>query len=82
MTMKVIALVALGVAAIYALHRLAIWAEDRGWIYYRKGHGRSSSASSAISELQSLFHPASQHAIEERHRIELTRDQPGDDSDD
>jgi hypothetical protein len=24
------------VVAIFAAHRLGCWAEDRGWIYYRK----------------------------------------------
>jgi hypothetical protein len=27
------------VAALYGLHRLGLWAERRGWIYYRKKHG-------------------------------------------
>jgi hypothetical protein len=77
---KVVLIIAAFIIVGYGLHRLSCWAEDRGWIYYRKGHGRSSSASSAVTELQSLFHPSSQHVMQERRRVELERQQPGDSS--
>lgn len=61
-------------AGLYFIHRVAIWAEDRGWIYYRKGHGRSWSAGAAAQELHSLLQPSSRHVLEETKRRELERD--------
>jgi hypothetical protein len=29
------------VAGLYGIHKLALWAEGRGWIYYRKIGGGS-----------------------------------------
>jgi hypothetical protein len=58
---------------LYGLHRLATWAEDRGWIYYRKGRGSAGAGARATLELQSLAHPSTRHVIEERRRSELER---------
>jgi aminoglycoside 3-N-acetyltransferase I len=79
---KAVVLVAVGIAALYGIHRLAIWAEDRGWIYYRKGHGRSSAATNAAMQVQSLLQPSTGHMIEEQRRRELEREERGDSSDD
>lgn len=65
---------ALTVAGVYCLHRLAVWAEDRGWIYYRKGHGRSASAMSAAQELQSILQPSAKHVADARRYEELHRE--------
>lgn len=64
-------------AALYGLHRLASWAEDRGWIYYRKGRGRSGTLSGAMLEAQSLLQPSAHHVVEERRRAETARDESG-----
>lgn len=50
-------------AALYGLHRLALWMETRGWIYYRKQSG-SVSVGTAFLEIQSLLDPGKQHVIE------------------
>lgn len=74
MTIVLIVLVVVCLAGLlYGLHRLATWAEARGWIYYRKGRGSSGSGGRAMFELQSLAHPSTQHVIEERRRSELER---------
>jgi hypothetical protein len=83
-TQEVTRIVVAGVlvlAVLYVLHRAAIWAENRGWIYYRKGHGRSWAAGAAAQELQSLLQPSSQHVVEESRRQELERDDAEDASD-
>lgn len=59
------------VLALYALHRSALWAESRGWIYYRKSGGYSTRAGSAMLEVQQLLEPS------KRHVIEIKRDQRG-----
>jgi len=51
------------VIAIYAAHRLGCWAEDRGWIYYRKG-GRPGTSASAFLEIQQLMKPNTKHVLE------------------
>jgi hypothetical protein len=80
MVVKWVLLAVLVVAVGYGLHRLSIWAEDRGWIYYRKGHGRSWGAGRAAQELQSLLQPSSRHVVEETSRQEITREDRGDSS--
>jgi hypothetical protein len=54
------------IAALYCIDRFAVWAEGRGWIYYRKGQGRSGTLGSALLELQKIFEPSKQYVIEER----------------
>jgi hypothetical protein len=56
--------VAAVVAAFFLLHRVASYAEDRGWIYYRKKKASPGTASRAFLELQSMVDPASRHMIE------------------
>jgi hypothetical protein len=81
MVVKWVLLAVLLIAVGYGLHRLSIWAENRGWIYYRKGHGRSWGAGYAMQELQSLFHPSARHVVEETRREELSREDKSDSSD-
>jgi hypothetical protein len=74
MTIVLVTLAAVCLAALlFGLHRLAMWAEERGWIYYRKGRGSSGSGARAMFEAQSLAHPSTRHVIEERRRSELER---------
>ena len=54
------------VAASYGLHRLALWAEARGFVYYRRRRGSSGALGNALLEVQSIFEPAQRHVIEER----------------
>jgi hypothetical protein len=77
---KVVLLVVLAGVVLYGLHRLAIWAEDRGWLYYRKRGGTWRGAAAA-QELQALLHPSSRHVVEESRRQELTRQDEGDSAD-
>jgi hypothetical protein len=63
---KTVLIFAAVAAAIALLDRLLLWAERRGWIYYRKRRGRSGSASSAFLEVQSLLEPSTKHVIEAR----------------
>jgi hypothetical protein len=77
---KAVLLVALAGVVLYGLHRLAIWAEDRGWLYYRK-RGGTWRGTAAAQELQALLHPSSRHVVEEGQRQELTRQDDSDYSD-
>jgi hypothetical protein len=59
-----------GITAMYALHRLGVWMEDRGWIYYRKKHGSSGSLGSALLEIEALLEPSKRHVVEIKRRDE------------
>ena len=62
------------VIAIFAAHRLACWAEDRGWIYYRKKSGRPGSAAQAFLEIQAMMEPSKKHVLEVMEREEEKKD--------
>lgn len=64
------------VVAGYVLHRLALWAESRGWIYYRSSRGRGGAAlSNAMSEFEAVLNPAAEHRLEEERSGQVLRDE-------
>jgi len=56
-------LVAVGV--LYCVHRLAVWAEERGWIYYRTKRMPAGAAGRALMELSAIVEPEIEHVIEQ-----------------
>ena len=65
---------------VYGLHRMALWAEGRGWILYKE-KGRFGAVSNALLELEAIWKPEIHHVIEERaveadHEVD---DESGDD---
>jgi hypothetical protein len=75
--MKWLLLVSCVAAVAVPLHRLALWAEARGWIYYRKA-GRGGSLGTALLEMQALVEPPQRHVVEERLREDSEQDESGD----
>ena len=71
------ALAIAAVAAVYGLHRLALWAERRGFIYYRRGHGRAG-LPRAVLEVQALLEPQKRHVLEEKAREPVEDARSGD----
>jgi hypothetical protein len=65
-------------ADIYLLHRLALWAEDRGWIYYRHKHASGGTLGTALLELQKILEPTKRHVIEERVKKGSASQESGD----
>ena len=55
--MKIIAWLAIIAVGLYILHRLALWAESRGYIYYVNTEPSRSSLGNAFLEAQSLIEP-------------------------
>jgi len=51
-------------AGLYGLHRLALWAESRGWIYYRTRHMPAGAGGLALLEVTSVLDPQVTHVIE------------------
>jgi hypothetical protein len=69
-----------GVVALWSLHRLLIYAEDRGWIYYRSGGGGDGRLS-ASAEWLNMYDPSRRHLQQAVREGEWKRDED-DDGDD
>ena len=76
--MTSVILAALVATTMYALHRLALWMEDRGWIYYRKRRGSSGVLGAAFLELQSIYEPGRRYVLEEIRSDEMETQDSGD----
>jgi hypothetical protein len=66
------------IGGFYGLHRLAVWAEARGWIYYLHRHGSSGALGNAFLEVQSMIEPSARVALEERVKDDHEGDESGD----
>lgn len=62
---------------VYGAHRLASWAESRGFIHYRKRRGSSGTLGSAFLELQTMIEPSKKIVLEERRREVRGEDDEG-----
>ena len=62
-SVRYIALLTLIAAALYALDRLGLYMERRGWVYYRKKRG-SVPLATAVLETQALFDPSKRYVLE------------------
>lgn len=71
---------ALAAAVLFALHRLLIYAEGRGWIYYRKQRG-SYGGLGATSNFLNMYDPSRKHLQQASRMAEWKRDED-DDGDD
>lgn len=65
---KTVLIVLAIVAGLVLIDRLGLWAERRGWIYWRRSKRRGA-AGSALLELETFMNPAAQHAVEARETI-------------
>ena len=64
------------VVGAYLIHLLAVWAESRGWIYYRSSRGGGSAAlSNAMSEFEAVINPAVEHQLEEERSGQIQEDE-------
>jgi len=66
-------------AALYALHRLAIWMERRGWIHYRKRRFESKSTgggamAGVLTSFQQFVEPEIRYVIEEKEQRKAESD--------
>jgi hypothetical protein len=59
-------------AVLYALHRLALWAEARGWIYYR---AEDRPRGAGLNFLAAIYQPEMEHVIEETTSFRARGDQ-------
>ena len=79
-TMKTAITVVLVALGVWLLHRFMTYAEDRGWIYYRKKRG-SYGGLGATSEFLNMYDPSRKHLQHVVREGEWKRDED-DDGDD
>jgi hypothetical protein len=63
------------------LHLLALWAERRGWIYYKHTKPSRSALGNAFLEVQSILEPNKKHIIEVKKEDKKQNEQVGDEPD-
>jgi hypothetical protein len=76
--MKVVLVLALVGGVLYLLHRAALWAEDRGWIYYSRRKPSSSALGNAFLEAQAIVEPGKRLLLEARQEEDSEEDESGD----
>ena len=76
--METVLWIAAVLGSVFVLHRVASYAEDRGWIYYRKKKASPGTASRAFLELQSMVDPRSRHVIEAEEQDPESEDAEGE----
>jgi len=64
--------------ALFLLDRLALWAESRGWIYYRHHHASPGALGNAFLNLQSMIEPGKVHVIEAQREGDPEEGESGD----
>ncbi|MEK7794432.1 MAG: hypothetical protein AAB353_07875 [Candidatus Hydrogenedentota bacterium] len=63
--------------ALYGFHRLFLWMEERGWVYYWHKRGMGAAAGNAFITMQAFVEPEVQEAYAAREQAE-ERDFSGD----
>jgi hypothetical protein len=76
--MKVALVLALACGTLYLLHRLALWAEDRGWIYYQRRRPSRTALGNAFLEAQAIVEPGKRLLLEARQEQGGGEDESGE----
>jgi hypothetical protein len=78
-TLLWVMLVPAGLASLYGLHRLGLWMEQRGWLYY--WHKKPGAGARSFVALQEFLEPPVQHVyhIKEQQRSCFEERVPGGD---
>jgi hypothetical protein len=70
--------IAVGLVVAFVVDRLALAAEARGWIRWRRAPPSSTSVGTAMLSVQALFEPDREHVVQERldeeSRIDVAED--------
>ena len=76
--MKLLLTLVVVCGALYLLHRLARWAEDRGLIYYRRYRPSRSAIGNAFLEVQTIVDPGKRLVLEARRQEPSEEDESGE----
>ena len=63
--------------ALYGLHWLLLWVEEKGWIFYAKKKASPSSIGTAFLEIQQMVQPEKRHVLEVRQQRQAEQDEQG-----
>lgn len=66
------------VVGLLVVDRVLLWAESRGWIYYRRNKPRGGAAVYHFLEMSSIFSPSMQEVIEVKVQEQKQVDEDGD----
>lgn len=58
--------VAAVLAGLYGLHRLALWMEAKGWIFYLHKKASGNALGNAVLNVQQILQPGPEHVLEIR----------------
>lgn len=67
-----------GIVTLVIIDQIALAAERRGWIRWRRRPPGRGTVGRAALQVQSLFEPGAEHLAEERSRIGAQDDEDGD----
>ena len=76
--MRTLLVIAAVGAALFALDRLALCMETRGWLYYRHKRGRGAATGAVFLEIQRTLEPGVQHVVEARDLDDAEQDESGE----
>ena len=75
---KIIMGIILAAIVFWLGDRLMLWAEDRGWIFYRRKKPNQGSVASAFLSVQSILEPGKTATVEEIRKVEQDENYSGD----
>jgi hypothetical protein len=70
-----------GLAALYALHRVALWMERRGWLYYVNSREHFGGRGSLLVGVAAAVDPTVRHLIEAQRAFEVVEEEGIGDAD-
>lgn len=76
--MKAAAVLLVVAVLVCVVHRVALWAEARGWIYYLRRRPQSSALGNAFLEVQALIEPEKKQLVEVRKEDAAEEDFSGE----
>ena len=65
------------VIGVYGLHRLALWMEAKGWIFYIHKKANPNTLGNAVLSVEQLIRPGAEHVLEVRQSQRVERDDSG-----
>ncbi len=75
--MKWLLLIAIASLGLWCIHRLLLWMEERGWIYYQKKKASPGTAGSALLEIQRMLEPEKRYVLEALQEDDQEQDDEG-----
>ncbi len=66
--------------ALFAFDRVALWAESRGWIYWRRKKAQTGAMSAVFAEMNVIANPSAEHVIVAKEGKKFEERESGDDT--